>query len=124
MKNEKKDINKLTRGLMEGTAQTPSPGLLGKIMERVMQEKKAIQKNYFRKLPSPGVLFGILLIYMLVVAGISYLFLSQPEATGAIKQKLKDYFPIFFTVATGISFFFFFTQLDNWLHAREKKNTK
>lgn len=123
MNKEDAHIDKLTRDLMEGTAEQTSTSLLGRIMERVMQEKKMpLQKTSFSKLPSPGRLFGGLVVYLLVVLGVFQLFASQPESAGIFGEQLKNAFPLLLTVATGISFFFFFSQLDNWLRMKEKKH--
>ena len=42
-----------------------------------------------------------------------------------LTRKLRAYFPIVLTIASGISCFFLFTQLDNWLKREEirRQNT-
>lgn len=121
MKKDETQIDKLTRDLMQGTALAPSSSLMDRIMGRVMNEKKASQKGYLGKMPSLGTLLGGLAVYLLIIAGIFYLLKTDPGAGSSVLEGIKNIFPLLLTVGTGISFFFLFTQLDNWMKSKEQE---
>ena len=121
MNMNEKDIDHLTRKLMRGTAEQPSASLNSRIMALIIQEKKRVYKYYIKKRFTPVGIFRIFVSYMLVLVGILYLVkLSQSG-----EEKVLPYFPIVLTIASGISCFFLFTQLDNWLKREEirRQNT-
>ena len=97
MNMNEKDIDHLTRKLMRGTAEQPSASLNSRIMALIIQEKKRVYKYYIKK----------------------------PGGAETVLGSLRAYFPIVLTIASGISCFFLFTQLDNWLKREEirRQNT-
>jgi len=119
--NEDK-INKLTRDLMQGTAEQPSASLMSRIMNSIMREKNVVRKAYIKKMPSLTWLLGGLFVYLLVVAGILFSFKFNAENKIEITPMFWDIFPLILTITGGISCFFFFSQLDNWLRKKEHKN--
>lgn len=121
MKMNENDIDHLTRNLMRGTAEQPSPALNGRIMALIMQEKRRVYKYYVKKRFTPGGILAMLFTYILVLVGVLYLASLSPKGTDAVVGSLRTYFPIALTVASGISFFFLFTQLDNWLRREESR---
>lgn len=123
MNTEDPKIDKLTRELMQGTAEQPSSSLIDRIMSAVMKEKKNAQKGYVKKLPSLSGLAGILLVYLLLMAGAVYFLINNPGDVKLFAKEFSQAFPIFLTFAAGISFFFLFSQLDKWLFKRRRKPT-
>ena len=116
MNMNEKDIDHLTRKLMRGTAEQPSASLNSRIMALIMQEKKRV---------TPVGIFSMFVAYMLVLVGILYLVKLSPGGAETVLGSLRAYFPIVLTIASGISCFFLFTQLDNWLKREEirRQNT-
>lgn len=121
MNMNEKDIDCLTRELMRGTAEQPSASLNSRIMALIMQEKKRVYKYYIKKRFTPGGIISMFVAYMLVLVGILYLVKLSPGGTEMILGSLRTYFPVVLTIATGISCFFLFTQLDNWLKREEMR---
>lgn len=118
MNAEDKEIDKLTRKLMDGTAEQPSPSLNSRIMALIMREKPQLRICHMRNIPSVQIIVVVFIVYMLLLVGGMNL-LSGYQQTEAMSHSLKHMFPLILTGAGGISFFFFFTQLDNWLKRRE-----
>ena len=125
MNMNEKDIDHLTRKLMRGTAEQPSASLNSRIMALIIQEKKRVYKYYIKKRFTPVGIFSIFVAYMLVLVGILYLVKLSPGGAETVLGSLRAYFPIVLTIASGISCFFLFTQLDNWLKREEirRQNT-
>ena len=119
MNMNEKDIDHLTRKLMRGTAEQPSASLNSRIMALIIQEKKRVYKYYIKKRFTPVGIFSIFVAYMLVLVGILYLVKLSPGGAETVLGSLRAYFPIVLTIASGISCFFLFTQLDNWLKREE-----
>ena len=117
MNMNEKDIDHLTRKLMRGTAEQPSASLNSRI--------KRVYKYYIKKRFTPVGIFSIFVAYMLVLVGILYLVKLSPGGAETVLGSLRAYFPIVLTIASGISCFFLFTQLDNWLKREEirRQNT-
>lgn len=115
MKRNEQETDQLTRALMQETAEKPSLELNSRIMAFLL--KKAPQKAAFsiKKPISAGQFFILFVIYMLVIAGGLMLSQKQGESLSELMLLLKDIFPIFLTVASGISFFVLFGLLDEWL---------
>ena len=125
MNMNEKDIDHLTRKLMRGTAEQPSASLNSRIMALIIQEKKRVYKYYIKKRFTPVGIFSIFVAYMLVLVGILYLVKLSPGGAETVLGSLRAYFTIVLTIASGISCFFLFTQLDNWLKREEirRQNT-
>ena len=98
---------------------------LFRIMALIIQEKKRVYKYYIKKRFTPVGIFSIFVAYMLVLVGILYLVKLSPGGAETVLGSLRAYFPIVLTIASGISCFFLFTQLDNWLKREEirRQNT-
>lgn len=120
MNTEDPKIDKLTRELLQGTAEQPSSLLMGRILSAVMKEKKLNQKITMQKLPSLNGLAGMLLVYLLLALGTIYYLFMNPAEIELLSPELMQAFPIVLTFAAGISFFFLFGQLDKWLQKRMK----
>lgn len=120
MNTEDKEIDVLTRKLMEGTTEEPSPSLNSRIMALIMREKHQLRICYIRNIPSVQIILVAFMVYMLLLVGGMNLF-KEYQQTEAMSHFMKQMFPLILTAAGGISFFFFFAQLDNWLRRREMK---
>ena len=68
------DIDKLTRKLMEGTAERPSPTLNERIMRLIFSEKPIRRRIvYVEPLPRIGAIAGGILVYLAAVLIVLYL---------------------------------------------------
>ncbi len=115
---DEKDIDCLTRELMRGTAEQPSASLNSRIMALIMRKKKRVYKYYAKRWLTPAGIFVMFLAYMLILVGILYLFKSF-GGKETVLDSLRVYFPVILTIVSGISCFFLFIQLDNWLRREE-----
>lgn len=120
MNTNEKDIDDLTRRLMQNTFEQPSFSLNARIMARIMKEKRQIYTYYMRKLPSLNTILILIGVYVLVVGGLFYTLFSHAGSETDLEPALHQYFPVAFTVIACLSFFFFFTQLDKWLYKKGK----
>lgn len=120
MNTNEKDIDDLTRRLMQNTFEQPSFSLNARIMARIMKEKRQIYTYYMRKLPSLNTILVLIGVYVLVVGGVFYTLFIHAGPEADLEPALHQYFPVAFTVIACLSFFFFFTQLDKWLYKKGK----
>lgn len=120
---EEREIDSLTRGLMKHTFEQPSLSLNARIMERIMKEKRLVYQYYIRKLPSSRTILTAVGAYAAIMIGLFYFFAMHAGSETAISDSLKKYFPLVLTGIGCASLFFCFTQLDNWLLRKEKKNS-
>lgn len=120
-----KDIDHLTHELMRGTAEQPSASLNARIMALITQEKRRVYKCYVSKRLTPVGVFGMLMAYLFALVGILYWVKLSPGGAETVLGSLRTYFPVVLTIASGISCFILFTQLDNWLRSEEtrRRNT-
>lgn len=115
MKRSEHETDRLTRALMQESIEKPSPGLNSRIMAFIKQS--APQKKAFeiKKPLSIGRLFLLFIIYMLLLVGGVVLIQTQDKQIVELSHSIKELFPLFITVAGGISFFILFGLLDKWL---------
>lgn len=115
MKRNEQETDQLTRALMQETVEKPSADLNSRIMAFLL--RKAPQKAPFsvKKPVSAGQFFLLFVVYMLVIAGGLMLSQKQGEELSELMLLLKNLFPVFLTVAGGVSFFVLFGLLDEWL---------
>lgn len=118
---KEREIDSLTRNLMQHTFEQPSLSLNARIMARIMKEKRQVYQYYIRKLPSPSVILTVVIAYAAVMVGLFYFVFMHAGIETEISHSLKKYFPLLVTLSGGVSLFFCFTQLDNWLLKKEKK---
>lgn len=121
MKRNENEIDLLTRGLMRDTAESPSPSLNSRIMAMIMQEKKRVFTYYVKARLTPVGIFAIFMAYMLIVVGILFVGKTYIGGNAAVHTVMRNAFPVMLTVASAVSFFFLFTQLDNWMKREEIK---
>jgi len=124
MKKTEQEQEQLTRSLMRETIEQPSAELNTRIMSFLFQNAQ-IRKVFKVKAPiSAAQILGVFILYMLVIAGSLLLLRNQTGEVSELMVFLKDTFPIFLTVAGGVSFFILFGMLDEWLHQHEHKVSK
>ena len=121
MNMKENEIDQLTRGLMRGTAEQPSPSLNARIMALIMQEKRRVFKYYVKARFTPAGIIGGCVAYLFILIGILFAAKTYAGETTALYTVMKSFFPILLTVASAVSFFFLFTQLDNWMKREELK---
>lgn len=121
MNIQENDIDRLTRGLMRDTAEQPSPALNSRIMALIMQEKRRVFKYYVKARFTPAGIIGSCVAYLFIVVGILFVAKNYAGENTALYTAMKSSFPILLTVASAVSFFFLFTQLDNWMKREEIK---
>lgn len=119
MKQNEQEINKLTRSLMQGTAEQPSSDLNSRIMA-IIRKSASVRKVFQVSKPvSAGQLFGVFFVYMLLIAGGLLLLQKYSLGTNDTSDLLKELFPLILTIVGGVSFFIFFGQLDNYLYKQK-----
>lgn len=118
MNTNEKELDRLTRGLMRDAIEQPSPSLNARIMGLIMAEKTKAFKYHMRRLPPMGVIFALLLVYILLVLGLLMLYNGAENSPSAFSQVMRRYFPLLLTVGSGISFSYLFAELDKWLKRR------
>lgn len=119
MKWNEQETDRLTRSLMKETLEKPSTDLNSRIMSFLLKSKQDRSIMYVKKPISAGQLFVFFVIYMLVIAGCLLGLRGQQGSLVEQMGLLKNMFPIFLTVAGGISFFLFFGLLDEWLRQKQ-----
>lgn len=120
---KEREIDRLTHGLMQQTLEQPSLSLNARIMARIMKEKRQVYRYYIRRLPSSRAILTAVAAYAAAMIGLFYFLFLHAGAEAAIGDSLKKYFPLLLTAIGCASLFFCFTQLDNWLLKKEKKNS-
>lgn len=118
MNTNEKDIDRLTRGLMRDAAEQPSSSLNARIMKLIRAEKKRAATYRMRRLPPMSVVLALFAAYMLLMSGALFLYKDAPESATSLPEAAKGYFPLLLTVGAGISFCYFFAELDKWLRRR------
>lgn len=108
---------------MKETLEQPSSDLNSRIMALLL--KNAPEKRVFRigKTVSPGLIFGVFVVYMFIIAGGMLLLRGNTGAVSELMVVLKDLFPVLLTIGGGISFFILFAQLDEWLKQHDRKTS-
>lgn len=124
MKRSNQETDQLTRALMQETIEKPSSDLNRRIMAFLL--RKAPQKAAFsvKKPVSARQLLLLFTVYILGIAGGLLLLQKQGGNLSELMLLLKEIFPIFLTVAGGVSFFILFGLLDEWLQQRGYKLPK
>ncbi|MDD2437616.1 MAG: hypothetical protein PHG27_05860 [Massilibacteroides sp.] len=125
MKWNEQETDRLTRSLMKETLEKPSTGLNNRVMSFILKNRRYRCVSYIKKPVSAGQFFLFFVVYMLVIAGGLLSLRGHQENMSEQMVFLKNMFPLFLTIAGGISFFIFFGLLDEWLrqkhrHAHEK----
>ena len=121
MSTNEKEIDRLTRELLEGTAERPSASLNDRIMGLIFQERRKRSVAYVRRGLTPLGVFGLFLAYALVCGGILWLMGNTAGSVARVTGAMRAYFPLLVAAASAIACFFLFTQVDNWLRWAEKK---
>lgn len=124
MNQKETEIDSLTRNLMRGTAEQPPASLNARIMSLIGRRRLQPVKTYLGRSASPG-FFLIGLFFYLALISLGALCLFGPSGeTFAWLDTLRKVFPFVLIAGGGSACFFCFTQLDNWLFAREKTRSR
>jgi len=123
MKRSEKEVNLLTRQLMKESLEQPSPSLNLRIMEMIRQEMEATRICYINKMPSLSSILTGLFIYLVIIAGVVYLFQNDPNSTDLLLANIRSHLPMILTICSGVSFYFLYGELDKWLRRKEEKES-
>lgn len=124
MKRNEQETDQLTRSLMQETVEKPSSELNSRIMAFILKNVPKKSAFSIKKPVSVGQLFTLFMIYVLIIAGSLILFFNKPGEVSQWMLFLKGTFPVFLTVAGGVSFFILFGLLDEWLQQHGYKIPK
>lgn len=121
MNQKETEIDSLTRSLMRGVTEQPPASLNARIMSLVGKQRlQPVKTNLGRSIPPGFFLIGFFFYLALISLGALCLFGPSGE-TFAWLDTLRKVFPLLLIAGGGSACFFCFTQLDNWLFAREKE---
>ena len=121
MKTEE-ELDQITRNLMKDSLEQPSKELSGNIMQLIFKEKQKTAPIHVSQSPTALVFIIGFCVYVLLIIGALFLFNQYGSGLTSIAIN-KSYVFMIFVLASAGSFFFFFTQLDNWLTLKRKHHT-
>lgn len=123
MKYEEKEIDRLTRRLMDEVTEVPSFSLNSRIMERIRRDRVAMRRTAVSHQPSWKGIMGTIMVGCLLVALPLFQSLGMLSSGGesSLLAELMPYFPLFLTVAGSLSLLFLVSQLDQHLRERAKR---
>jgi len=116
MNTDDKQIEQMTKALMQGSAEKLPSSLMGSILMRVAQENRKVKRIKVEANHTVRWIVTGLLVYLVIVSVMLSGFYSDPEFGKNAGLFLKRGFPLIITVCGSISMFFFFAQLDKLLH--------
>lgn len=123
MNQKETEIDQLTRSLMRGATEQPSASLNARIMSLIGKQRLQPVKTYLAPSTSLGFLLSFFFFYLALVSLGAICLLGPSGETFAWLDTLRKVFPLLLIVGGGTACFFCFTQLDNWLFAREKERS-
>lgn len=98
-----KEIDTLTRKLMEGTAERPSPSLNERIMRLIFQEKPLGKRIvYVESLPHVGGIVWGVVAYLAVVLVLFFYFRGTGVTGERILSVFRPYAPLFILVSGAV----------------------
>lgn len=124
MNTKEKEIDTLTRRLMQGTAEQPSSSLNARIMALIGKRRRHPAEMYVGRAPSVGLILVCLWGYLLLVAAGAFCLRGPSDVSVAGVGSIRQLFPAVLTVGGAGFFFFCFAQLDTWLVHRGKKRSQ
>ena len=95
---ENKDLDRLTRRLMEGTAERPSASLNTRIMALIRQQQAA-KIAFVPNMPSIASWLGWFLVYLLLAAGAFYYMYVNKLTMRVILEEMTPYLSLVLTCA-------------------------
>lgn len=98
---ENKDLDRLTRRLMEGTAERPSASLNTRIMALIRQQQAA-KIAFVPNMPSTASWLGWFLVYLLLAAGAFYYMYANKLTMRVILEEMTPYLSQVLTCALAV----------------------
>lgn len=98
---ENKDLDRLTRRLMEGTAERPSASLNTCIMALIRQQQTA-KIAFVPNMPSTASWLGWFLVYLLLAAGAFYYMYANKLTMRVILEEMTPYLSLVLTGALAV----------------------
>lgn len=98
---ENKDLDRLTRRLMEGTAERPSASLNTRIMALIRQQQTA-KIAFVPNMPSTASWLGWFLVYLLLAAGAFYYMYANKLTMRVILEEMTPYLSLVLTCALAV----------------------
>lgn len=98
---ENKDLDRLTRRLMEGTAERPSASLNTRIMALIRQQQTA-KIAFVPNMPSTASWLGWFLVYLLLAAGAFYYMYANKLTMRVILEEMIPYLSLVLTCALAV----------------------
>ena len=98
---ENKDLDRLTRRLMEGTAERPSASLNTRIMALIRQQQTA-KIAFVPNMPSTASWLGWFLVYLLLAAGAFYYMYANKLTMRVILEEMTTYLSLVLTCALAV----------------------
>lgn len=95
---ENKDIDQLTRRLMEGTAERPSASLNTRIMA-LIRRQQASKVAFVPNMPSLTSWLGWFLVYIALAGGVFYYIYVNKLTVGTILEEMTPYLSLILTLA-------------------------
>lgn len=98
---ENKDLDRLTRRLMEGTAERPSASLNTRIMALIRQQQAA-KIAFVPNMPSTASWLGWFLVYLVLAAGAFYYMYANKLTMRVILEEMTPYQSLVLTCALAV----------------------
>lgn len=98
---ENKDLDRLTRRLMEGTAERPSASLNTRIMALIRQQQAA-KIAFVPNMPSTASWLGWFLVYLVLAAGAFYYMYANKLTMRFILEEMTPYLSLVLTCALAV----------------------
>lgn len=98
---ENKDLDRLTRRLMEGTAERPSTSLNTRIMALIRQQQ-ASKIAFVPNMPSTASWLGWFLVYLVLAAGAFYYMHTNKLTVRIILEEMTPYLSLVLTFALAV----------------------
>lgn len=98
---ENKDLDRLTRRLMEGTAERPSASLNTRIMALIRQQQ-ASKIAFVPNMPSTASWLGWFLVYLVLAAGAFYYMHTNKLTVRIILEEMTPYLSLVLTFALAV----------------------
>lgn len=98
---ENKDLDRLTRRLMAGTAERPSASLNTRIMALIRQQQAA-KIAFVPNMPSTASWLGWFLVYLVLAAGAFYYMHTNKLTVRIILEEMTPYLSLVLTFALAV----------------------